>query len=100
MEDNTRSNTAINVVMLLSPVNCLSSLLSNCSSSCFGTPDDKDYIYIYIIIIKVGRFFVRSLLTRTATDCGQLLTIVNCRVWKETVRLLFTFTGEMAKFRK
>ena len=45
------------------------------------------------IMLKVGRFFVRSLLTRTASDSGQLFTIINCRVWKETVTLglLFTF---------
>ena len=53
-----------------------------------------------LILIKIGQFFVRSLPTRAATDCGQLFMIVNCRVWKETVRLLFTFTCEMAKFRK
>ena len=49
-----------------------------------------------VIIIKVGRFLVRSSLTHAATDCGRLFTIVNCRIWKETVRL----KTEMAKFRK
>ena len=56
------------------------------------------------LIIKVSRFFVRSLPTRAATDCGRLFTIVNCRVWKETVRLLFTFNylrnGEILKIAR
>ena len=53
-----------------------------------------------LIIIKIGRFFVCSSLTRASTDCGRLFMIVNCKIWKEHVRLLFTFTCEMAKFRK
>ena len=54
----------------------------------------------YLIIIKIGQLFVRSSLTRASADCRRLFTIVKCRVWKEHVRLLFTFTCEMAKFGK
>ena len=57
-------------------------------------------LYCNLIIIKIGRFFVRSSLMRASTDCGRLFTIINCRIWKEHVRLLFTFTCEMAKFQK
>ena len=54
----------------------------------------------YLIIIKIGRFFVRSSLTRASGDYGRIFTIALCGVWKETLRASFYFylrNGEISK---
>ena len=55
---------------------------------------------VYLIIIKIGRFFVRSSLTRASSDCGRIFTIALYGVWKETLRASFYFylrNGEISK---